>query len=266
MNLKVDGIEMMVKKKVALAAFGRPLDERLVYARDRSFTTARCLAEGGMGWIWSQWLLGTPCSEISDVVEPFINRGMEIQERLPCQRMRGLHDLFLLHCAIFASSDRQLRQLAERVVDAAGAKGEPPRNDGDLLASAWSGMLKHWILGDKEAATAQSNVIWDAYRPPHFRAATKPLVSAWLSGKWDAFVIQQRKDFEKLWGRANKDGTVTSKRQSHVTVNVADFSVAQLWCWAHCGMAVLTHRQGVEVATDPFWLPPYAFKCVDAGK
>lgn len=204
MNLKVDGIEMMVKKRWHLPLLeGRSMSGSFTRGTGVLLRQDVLRREGWGGF--GQWLLGTPCSEISDVVEPFINRGMEIQERLPCQRMRGLHDLFLLHCAIFASSDRQLRQLAERVVDAAGAKGEPPRNDGDLLASAWSGMLKHWILGDKEAATAQSNVIWDAYRPPHFRAATKPLVSAWLSGKWDAFVIQQRKDFEKLWGRANKD-------------------------------------------------------------
>ncbi len=265
LNLKFDGIEKLIQVQVALAAFGKPLDDRLVYARDRSFATARGLAEGGMGWIWSQWLSGASGSEISDVIEPFIERGMEIQKHLPHQRMRGLHDLFLLHCAIFASPTEQLRQLAERVVDAAGAKGESPLNDGDLLASAWSGMLKYWILGDKEGAQAQAGFIWDAYCPPYYRTSTKPLVGSWLSSNWKAFINQQHKDFAKLWAKANKNGTARSTKRC-VTIHLTGFPVAQFWCWAHCGMAVLAYRQGVEVATDPFWFPPQALKCLEAAK
>ena len=262
MKLKVDGIEMMQRKNVALAAFGRPLDAGLVYCRDKSFSTARCLAEGGMGWVWGQWLVGVHPSEIRNVIEPFVSRGMEIQERMQCQRMRGLHDLYLVHCAIYASSEDQLNQLAERIVDAAGTKGETPRNDGNLYASAWSGMLKHWILGNKEEAFKQSEIIWNAYRPPYFRATTKPLVVAWLSENWKSFVVQQNKDFEKLWNRANKDGTTTSKKHGQVTVNIAKFPVGQLWCWAHCGLAMLARRRGVEVATDPFWFPPNALTSI----
>jgi hypothetical protein len=164
----------------------------------------------------------------------------------------------LLHCAIFASTDQQLRQLAERVVDASGAKGEVPRNDGDLYASAWSGMLKHWILDDKDEAVKQSKMIWGAYRPPYFRATSKPIVTKWLEEDWDAFVKEQKKDFEKLWNRARKDGTVTSEKKGAITVNVGRFPVAQLWCWAHCGLALLAHRKHIQIATDPFWLPMLA--------
>jgi len=266
MELKIDGIEMMLKKKMALAAFGRPVDDRLVYSRDKSFSSAQGLGEGGMGWVWCHWLQGTPPDEICSVVEPFVNRGMEIQALIPNQRKRGLHDLFLLHCAIFASSDAQLQQLAERVIDAYGIDGHEPDNGGDLYASAWCGMLKYWILGDHEEATKQSQVIWKAYRPPFYRAATKPLVSSWLSGKRESFQKKQEADFEKLWKRANKDGTVTSRRGGRVTVDVARFPIAQLWCWAHCGLALLSYRRDIEVVTDPFWFPSHALKVVDSLK
>ena len=44
-------------------------------------------------------------------------------------------------------------------------------------------------------------------------------------------------------------------------MRVERYNVQQLWCWAHCGLALLAYRAGAEVATDPFWFPSHALQC-----
>ena len=72
----------------------------------------------------------------------------------------------------------------------------------------------------------------------------------------------QQKDFEKLWTRGRKDGTVRSETHNEVVVTVQRYPVEQKWCWAHCGLAMLAHRQGVKVANDPFWFPAHALQVI----
>jgi hypothetical protein len=215
-----------------------------------------------MGWNWFQWLLGGPVGEIRGRVEAFVDRGMAMQEISPLYEGRPGHDLFLLHCAIFASSDAQLKKVAERVVDTSGYKGHAPPNTGDLYESAWCGMVKHWILGDRDKAAQQAEIVWKAYRFPNLRASVKPLVTPWLKGDWSSFRQQQQKDFAKLWERIRKDRSAVKENGEEIVIDVDRFSTKQTWCWAHCGMALLAHRQGAEVVTDDFWFPPHALKCV----
>lgn len=87
-------------------------------------------------------------------------------------------------------------------------------------------------------------------------AAPKPLVIPWLKRDWAAFAKQQQKDFEKLWNRARKDRwTVKSENSTEVVVTTERYQIDHMWCWAHCGMALLAHREGAQVVTDPFWSP-----------
>jgi hypothetical protein len=145
------------------------------------------------------------------------------------------------------------------VVDASGYANYTPQNDGELYVSAWSGMLKFWILGDRKRAEQEAKVVWQAHRDISFRASSKELVIPWLAGDWKSFMKHQQKDFEKLWARVCKDGTVTSETSFERVVNMSKFSsVQQLWCWTHCGLALLAHRHGVQIMTDPFWLPSAA--------
>lgn len=247
-----------------MARFDSPIDAKTAsFLREKGFADGRSRAVGCLGWIWCQWLNAGPEQEIQTRVELFVDRGMEMQDTTTLFYMRPMHDVLLLHCAIFASKGTQLKKLAERVVDASGYKNYTPKNDGELYASAWCGMLKYWILGDLKRAGEQSDLIWDAYRPPSLRASTKSLVSAWAKGDWKSFAKAQVKEFDKLWSRSRKDGTVTSEKRQEITVDIGKLSsIQQLWCWAECGMALLAHRQGVEVTTDPFWFPPHALKAV----
>jgi hypothetical protein len=216
-----------------------------------------------MGWIWRQWLQEGAVAKIQERVSQFVDKGMEMQTASSLFYMRPHADLYLLHCAIFACESNQLEKLAERVVDSSGiGDHKPVDKGGELYASAWCGMLKHWILGDLKEAIRQSEMIWGAYRDASFTAATKPLVTPWLKGDWKAFVKAQQKDFEKLWARGRRDGTVRSEKHDEMVVTVERYPVEQKWCWAHCGLALLAHRRGVEVVTDPFWFPPHALKCL----
>ena len=265
MKLTVETLEYSAEKAGMMAEFGKPLSKiDLGVLKDDGFSAARGLARHCMKWIWLQWLLQGSADQIRAKVGAFVEKGMTMQDKSPHFYMRAHADLYLLHCAIFASSSGQLEKLADRVIDASGTGGGKPEDKGgELYASAWCGMLKHWILGDFEKAEQQSELIWSAYRDASFAAASKPLVRPWLKGDWTGFVKAQRKDFEKLWARGRKDGTVRSENEDEITVTVERYPIEQKWCWAHCGLALVAYRRGVEVATDPFWFPAHALKCVD---
>ena len=267
MNVTVENLTTRAATFETMAEFGKPIDESMSrFLQNEGFSGARVRAVGCLGWIWCQWLMKTSLESIRERVAAFVERGMQIQDKPSKFYMRSRHDLYLLHCAIFASPADQLRKLAERVVDTTGHGGHTPGQEvGELYASAWCGMLKYWILGDREKAIQQSSVIWDAYRDSSFRAAGKPLVVPWLKGDHEGFRKAQQKDFEALWKRGRKDGIVKSETNDHVVLDIKGYSIEQLWCWAHCGLALLSHRESVQVATDPFWFPSHALDVV-AGR
>jgi hypothetical protein len=244
------------------ARFGVPIDkDDLIYLKASGLKDAAYRAASCMGWVWRQWLLGSTKSVIAERVGPFVNRGLEYRERSQSYHLLAHHDLYLLHCAIFGSDNAQLKAVANQIADTSGDKGERPLDNGELYAAAWCGMMKYWILGDMEKATEQSNLIWGAYREPGVSAASKPLVTPWLKKDWTAFKKAQQKDFEKLWNRARKDRwTIRSETPDEIVVTTERYQIQHQWCWAHCGMALLAHRQGIEVVTDPFWFPAAALE------
>jgi hypothetical protein len=203
--------------------------------------------------------MGNGKNVLTKKVEPFVTRALEMRELSQSYHMLPLHDLYLLHCAIFGSPDSQLRTVAEKVADISGDKGEVPMDNGELYAAAWSGMLKFSILGDQQKAVEQSGLLWGAHREAGVLAAAKPLVTPWLKKDWKAFAKAQQKDFEKLWARARKDKwTIKSESALEKVLTTERYQIEHQWCWAHCGMALLAHREGAEVVTDPFWFPPVA--------
>lgn len=265
MKLTIEHLEESARIAGIMAMFGKPIDR---ITREFLLNTGPDYVRvvGCMKWLWFQWLLNGPESVIRERVEAFVADGMERQTISPKFGERPRHDLLLLHCAIFASPKAQLEKLAENVVDGSGFKGHVPKNDGDLYTSAWCGTFKYWILGDFEKAAKQAEIIWDAYRPPWLKAASKPLATPWLKRDWAGFAKAQKKDFDRLWSGGRKNGTVRKETPTEMVVTVDNYPVEQVWCWAHCGMALLAHREGVTVATDPFWFPPHALKCVPSER
>ena len=262
MKLTIEDLQEKNKRAEFLAMFGVPITpDRRKHLLEEGFAPSEEIS--CMDWIWCQWLLNGPVAEIRSRVQQIVDRGMEMQEISPRFFNRPTHDLFLLQCAIFASDKSQLENLAERVVDASGYKKYKPQNNGELFESAWCGMFKYWVLGDRKTAVKQAEVFADAYRFPNLRTSSKPLVTAWLKEDWELFVKQQKKEFSKHWERIRKDRWQPIKKENgeEITVSVDRFSPRQSWCWSDCGMALLAHRQGVQVATDDFWFPPHALKC-----
>lgn len=258
--LKVAALAESVRKGEAAAEFGRPLNEAdAKFMLGNGLQAALHRAEKCLGWVWRQWLLGAAREEISQRVAPFVERGLEYRDRCRSYDYVALHDLYLLHCAIFGGNQSQLKRVAAAVGDASGDKGVVPQDNGEWYAAAWSGMMKYWILGEDQKALEQSNVIWTAHRDREVSAAPKPLVASWLSRDWPRFIKAQRKDFDKLWQRAKKDAwTVKAEDSTHVIVTTEKYQIGHQWCWAHCGLAILARRAGAEIATDEFWFPKAA--------
>jgi hypothetical protein len=181
MNLKIEKLQPRARVWERMAQFGQPIDPAtLAYLKEDGLGDGEARAVGCMGWIYSQWLMAGPATEIHKRVEEFVERGMKMQSLSPKFYKRPVHDLYLLHCAIFGSSDEQLKTLAKRVVDGSGYKKYTPRNDGELYTSAYCGMLKYWVLGEWEKAIQQSEIIWGAHHYVAYRAASKPLITPWL--------------------------------------------------------------------------------------
>lgn len=262
MNLTVVGLLESAAKAESTAEFNRPIERQMeIGLLSSGLQEAAHRAECCMGWVWRQWLLGTPRAVISERIEPFVERGLELRRRCRSYDYLAVHDLFLLHCAIFASNEALLKAVAEGIADAAGDKDTKPldRGRGELYAAAWCGLMKYLILGQREKAVDQSDLIWGAYRDNQVFAAPKPLAMPWLKRDWKAFAKAQKKDFEKLWNRARKDcWTVRAEISGRTIVTSERYQIGHQWCWAHCGMALLAHREGVEVVTDPFWFPASA--------
>lgn len=261
--ISVLNLQQDIERCGSTAQFDRGFDEDLARNLIKlGLAEARHFACAGMGWIWRQWLAGASKPTISRRVGPLIERGLEMRKRAQWYDFQlTLHDMLLLCCAIFASDENQLRRVAEQVADANGDKGQTPHDNGELYASAWSGLLKHSVLGDDEKALQQSELIWSAYRDAEVRGAPKPLVMPWLKKDWKAFIKQQQRDFDKRWASARKDGwTVRSESQQRTIVTTSKYQIEHQWCWAHCAMAMLAHRQGVKVVTDSFWFPPQALE------
>ena len=264
MKLTVEHLERGTEIAETVAAFGKPLDERnRRYLLDTGLDYAR--ASGCLKWLWFQSLREAPPTKIRELVATFVDDGIERQGISPQFHHRARHDVLLIQCAAFASTNSQIKELAKQVVDASGFGKFKPKNDGELYESAWCGIFKYWILGDFKKADEQARIAWGAYRPPWLKAGGKPLTTPWLNRDWKKFRVVQQKDFDRLWSSGKKNGIVKKFTAKEAVVN-ADLPIQQLWCWAHCGMALLAYRNGVDVVTDPFWFPPHALKIVPSDK
>jgi hypothetical protein len=116
MKLTVNDLRDRTEVAETMAGFDQPIDkDTRQYLKETGLDDAQPV--GCMEWIWWQWLLGAPQKKIHMRVEAFVERGMEMQRISPHLHHRPAHDLYLLHCAIFASSEAQLHELAEQVVD-----------------------------------------------------------------------------------------------------------------------------------------------------
>lgn len=242
-----------------MAEFERPvtqIDLRLL--KTDGFSAARGIAASCIAWIWYQWLLSTPREVMLAKIEPFIEKMHFFQRKSKLLRMRPHADLYLLHIGMFSLPNRALFRLAGNMIDLDSGHEFP--DDGHLFAAAWCGMLKNSILGNDADTHRHSIVMAKARHSPSFGAISKPLINSWLKSDWKKFVQAQEGDFNRLWERARKDGTIQKEGRSEIVVTVDRFPVEQKWCWGHCGLAMLALRRGIEVMSDRFWFPPHAFQ------
>jgi len=262
MNLKIERLQESASTAEIMASFEKPLDKiTKKFLLNDGLDYVRVV--GCMKWLWFQWLLRGSPKAITERTTAFVAEEMKRMKFSPLFNHRPRHNVLLLQCAIYASPKDQLLSLAEQVVDSSGFKNYKPQNNGELYESAWSGLFKYWILGDQRKALSEAETIWKPYLPPWLKGASKPLLSPWVHHDWNAFIQAQKKDFERLWSSGRKNGTVVKETPSETVVTVERYPVEQVWCWAHCGMALLAHRlRTVQVATDPFWFPAHALECV----
>ncbi len=264
----VNRLSECILKDEAQAEFGKPISEKelaLVPGNGPEYAIYR--AEKCLGWIWRQWLKGKPREVLQERVVPFITKGIEVRSRSKVYDFMALHDLFLLHCAIFAGRDEQIKEIAGLMGDGSGDKGRAPLDNGELYAAAWCGVLKHGIMGNQAKALEQAELIWSAYRENTLKAAPKPLLMPWLKKDWPKFVKEQEKHFERLWASARKDHwTVKSENSTEIVVTTEKYQIGHMWCWSHCGLAMLAQREGADIVFDPFWFPEAAGKGKKAAR
>src|SRR5688572_7847214 len=146
MKLAIPELQYCSETSGILAEFDTPAsDKGWVESLERKgFTFPRAHAVGCIKWIWCQWLLESDVAAIRERAELFVSRGLKIRELSSDQRMRSIHDLYLLHIAIFACNRKLLLKVAECVDIAPSNKAESVPNYGERYAAACCGMLKYW--------------------------------------------------------------------------------------------------------------------------
>lgn len=260
-------VDERVRQLFELAKLGKSFDEddRIGLCK-AGLDWPYSYAKWALGWIWHQWLLKTSGDIIRREISIFVERGLEMRERAQSYLKLPHHDLLLLHCALFACDDNQLAKVVSAIGDSSGDKGAKPVDigggavaTGEIYAAAWSGFLKHSLLGNSERAREEYHLIWTTKRDPQFIAAPKALPAAWVKKDWKAFVKQQQKDFDRLWATARKHNwSVKSENEHQVMVYTGGYKFGHMWCWSHIGLAIMAQRLGADVITDPLFFPANA--------
>jgi hypothetical protein len=255
MKLQVTDLDLAVRMGSELAMFRRPV-EIFDISSGEAFANARDANVACLRWIWAKWLSGSRSEEIRPNVSLLISRALELMQTCSSEFQRGLHDLFLLHCAILGSSMSEMKQVAEAVTFCTGSVDEA--DDGERYARAWAGMLKFWILSDWDKVQDQASRMRSSVKPLNCRLPAMALVDAWLASDWKKLHKEQIKAFEKLWLRMKRDGAVTDEGGAFVSVKITGHPIRSGWCWADNAFSRLAHKAGACVATDLLWLPECA--------
>lgn len=243
-----------------LAEFERPLNAFYLTPRV-GYSSARHMTAFCPRWIWTQWLLAAPAELIAEKVRLTVNRGIQLHSWAKSEYRRGLHDLFLLNCALYTLPLTELRTVAETLCEASGEE----ENDGEVLARAWCGTLKYKLLGNNPQSLVQYKHLVAAYNP-HARTGTKEYLRVLIREDWNKLPALQNKDFARMWARAHRNGIVSGKfpDRQQVIVRINGIPIEQFWCWSQVGVALLAYRLGASVATDPLWFPAHALACLKA--
>lgn len=230
----------------------------------RDYSGLRSSLESSLGYVWTQWLLGTQKEEIRRNVLFAVNRGLRAHGVVRDERMRGLHDLLLSVCALFVCTATELRSIASDLVEASGDES----NDGELHYRAWSGAMRGLLLGDSAAAKQQYKQLEGSRCPLFARTGSRAFLLKAINNKWSDFAKLQREDFDRLWKRSRSDGTLRGDLSSPAStvVRLVGWPPQQLWCWTHAGLALLGHRKGADIETDELWLPKHALQCVNVDR
>jgi hypothetical protein len=115
-DIKVLSLSESARKTEGFAKFDLAIEESdLRFLLGNGLKGAAHRAAHCLGWVWRQWLMGVPSKAFSSRLERFVDRGLELRARSTSYHMLAVHDLYLLHCAIFASGPAQLRKVAEQI-------------------------------------------------------------------------------------------------------------------------------------------------------
>lgn len=254
MRVSITDLDMALKLGKELSFFDRKAVELFRPESPEAFSNSRDTTIACLRWIWASWLSGAPTSELTPTIERFVARALSLVETCAFDQGRGLHDLYLLHCAAMASPKKQLVEVASAVVDFNEAN--PGLNDGDRFARAWTGILKHQLLGNFEKVQLQAEAMNRAAKPINCRRTPKPLLDAWIKRDWSAFKKAQERSFKALWDRMRKDRFVVSEHGETIEVKITrGGAITTSWCWADNGLALIAAREGIEISYDPLWLP-----------
>jgi hypothetical protein len=206
-------------------------------------------------WIWFQWLHGTPTQKFKPRIEKFIERGLAL--RTPentGDEWRGLYDILLFSCAVFIDDGKLMAEIAREMVDL------PRPKRSDALRRAWCGVIKFWMAGEIEKAKKQAALMYSSDRPLNMRLPSKPVMDAFLAEDWKKFNKSLEKVFESLWKDLRKYPRLMEEKNGRAKVRMEGQSVMQDWPWPDMCLALLAHRKGVGVPSDPLWLPEIALK------
>lgn len=230
-------------------------------ARAKPFVGGYVRADFCLRWLWLNWLSETQNPAALTAARDAVVYSRALQQEIPDRYFRGRHDSYCVHLAASAGMHDVLPELAERLAWAQDSSELHQRAE-----EAWSGLWRFILLGDKPKAKEQAEILYSAHRPMGVRLPRKPLVKAWLDEDWKAFRQAQKKSFKQLWDHRRKaiwrtDAGIRSSilKEDDNVVELVLYDTLNS-SWQENGIALHLRHQGIEIETDPLWLPVSALR------
>ncbi len=219
-------------------------------------TEAKAILLAALVWSWYEWHRTNQLGSIQAALVEVTQRTFAIHppgsaEGRWASSLWADLDSFLIQCAVL-SGDRATMEAAAAFVSEAD-----PASDREQAVPAWSGILKHRILGTPgEAAQLQ---VWQRQRPRFVVAAPSPsLVTAFVLQDQQQFHRGLRAACQKHWALAEKQGAIVTRTDDSVCLDtrLGRKNPLMLWPWPEAVLGRLAPATTPDCSIDPVWLPP----------
>lgn len=206
--------------------------------------------DSALSWIFFAWHREKSVKQIIPIIERLVERAAVLQKVAANQRLRRLHDIFLLQAAILCGSPRVMK-MAVALTGNCDADSEQHAYEWGLV-----GLYKFGILGDS-SGVERSLMLMRSSRPsPPYRMPSMSLTTAFALDKEKAFCAALARVFIKEWDQLEtKEHGIIERGSEYVRVTLRERDPRNRWPWPEAALGKMAVLKGWQTPSDPLWCP-----------